>query len=445
MFSVGEKLSKAPFSVTKFDSFQSWNLNIIQCGNKSLEVVPREIPMDSTTLYLDTNNLSQLGPEVFLGRSKVTKLYLNNSQITGLSNRTFVGLSALKELYLDNNKLVRLDGEEFSVLSELEVLHLDHNNLKFISKQSFINVSLLRILSLHNNKLVSLQLDISSQTQLQSVTLHNNRWQCVTACQLLQTLEKLNRSTIRELNHITCEDDQHATQNMVTVMSSCTNLDVLAVSSQTSSSPLILIIVSVAVVILVVIIISVITFIARHSITTCIYSTPQIETDTYDNDTTNAYNEVPKEYAAYLHYCMADDQYVLHQIAPHLDTDSHKTRLCLHHRDLMTNTTVGQAISKAVSQSKCLIILASPSYFQSSIPEYELQMILSCVPVGVVYPIIVIVKDGDVVDIRCKFNDQVGTCSDRWIYLDIYDGLVWDKIQRLLPDTQVGLDGSDDC
>ena len=130
---------------------------------------------------------------------------------------------------------------------------------------------------------------------------------------------------------------------------------------------------------------------------------------------------------------MADDQYVRQQIAPRLDGGGQKTRLCLHHRDLMTKTTVGQAISKAVSQSQCLIILASPAYSESSIPRYELQMILACMPVGVGYPVIVIVRGGDVAGSRAQFRDQVGTSCDGWTFCDIYDVLVWDKVVRLIP------------
>ena len=193
---------------------------------------------------------------------------MNNSEITLLSDRTFVGLSGLKELYLDHNELVSLDGGEFDGLSELEVLLLDNNNLEFISLDSLISLSKLRILSLHKNMLVTLQLEISSQAQLQSVTIHANRWQCVTACQWQHTWHKLHR----ELSHITCKDGHQATQNMRSVMSSCTNLDVLPVSSQASSSPVVVIIISVAVVILLVVITIVFLFILRNSLTRWINS-----------------------------------------------------------------------------------------------------------------------------------------------------------------------------
>ena len=58
-------------------------MNIIQCGDRNLTSVPREIPMDATAVYLDSNQMSVLGPEIFLGRSRVVRLLLNNSQITG--------------------------------------------------------------------------------------------------------------------------------------------------------------------------------------------------------------------------------------------------------------------------------------------------------------------------------------------------------------------------
>ena len=58
-------------------------MNIIQCGDRNLTYVPREIPMDATAVYLDRNQMTELGPEIFLGRSKVTLLLLNSSHISG--------------------------------------------------------------------------------------------------------------------------------------------------------------------------------------------------------------------------------------------------------------------------------------------------------------------------------------------------------------------------
>ena len=58
-------------------------MNIIQCRASNLTDVPREIPVDATKVFLDNNSISKLGPEIFMGRSKVSELFLNNSGIEG--------------------------------------------------------------------------------------------------------------------------------------------------------------------------------------------------------------------------------------------------------------------------------------------------------------------------------------------------------------------------
>ena len=62
---------------------QSWTVNLVRCSGRGLTAVPRQIPVDATAVHLDTNSLGLLGPECFLGRSKLTRLFLNSSKITG--------------------------------------------------------------------------------------------------------------------------------------------------------------------------------------------------------------------------------------------------------------------------------------------------------------------------------------------------------------------------
>ena len=73
-------------------------MNIIQCGDRNLTSVPREIPMDATAVYLDSNQMTKLGPEIFLGRSKVTTLMLNSSHITGMKYIRISGACSDKNL-----------------------------------------------------------------------------------------------------------------------------------------------------------------------------------------------------------------------------------------------------------------------------------------------------------------------------------------------------------
>lgn len=135
-------------------------------------------------------------------------------------------------------------------------------------------------------------------------------------------------------------------------------------------------------------------------------------------------------YSAYLHYCLADNLYVQQRLAPGLEEASPGSRLCLHHRDLLTTTTVGQALTMAVQQSRCLIILASQAYFDSSIPGYELQMIMAEVCQQGEYPVVVMTKDEPPSTARAKLREIVGSQADNWTYQPLplhpppYDPLV---------------------
>jgi len=97
---------------------------------------------------------------------------------------------------------------------------------------------------------------------------------------------------------------------------------------------------------------------------------------------------------------------------------------------------VGQAIAKAVSQSQCLIILASQAYFQSSIPSYELQMILAHWTLS--YPIMVLIKDttDTIESMHSQFRKVLGTPCDGWTFLHISDRGVWEDIVRVLDNTE---------
>ena len=377
--------------------------------------------MDSTEIHLDGNNFDLLGPELFLGRSKVISLYLNSSKITGVSNATFLGLSGLKELFLDHNKMPDLTGDVFHGLVELEVLDLSYNSLTWISRDSMLVLKNLHRLFLHNNLLTSLHVDITSQLPFQVVTLHSNRLQCSTACQWVHTWHKLGRPTDA------CKDISGSSRTLRTVMSACTDADVLPVSAHVSSSPIVAIFISVTVATFLVVIITITLFILRRSITRSIYSSPKSEEPTKYSALSNS---LPCH--AYLHYCMADDNRVRQHVVPNLLAVAPQAMLCLHHRDLPPRTSVGDAIAQAVLQAKCIIIIASAPYFESSITGYELQIIMACLPVGRNYPIIVLNSEGETINVKQQLRERVGSFCESWSFLDSEEVRAWEKLSDII-------------
>ena len=155
---------------------------------------------------------------------------------------------------------------------------------------------------------------------------------------------------------VTCKNDDDQDQKLVSFVSSCRNLDVLPVSAQKASSPVLVIVVSVAVVILLVISIMITVFMIQNLVMKRPHKHPV---------------------TAYLHYSMTDDLYVRQQVGGQVTSVT--SSVCYHHGDLSTQLSVGQAIASAVTRSGCLVIVATPGYISSAITGTELHILADCI------------------------------------------------------------------
>ena len=341
--------------------------------------------------------------------------------MSGLSNGTFLGLSALTALHLSHNKIARISDSQLAGLESLELLYLDHNKLTSLSSAVFEVLTKLVAVTLNNNHLTQLDLSLTQhglQPGLQAVTLHHNPWQCSSQqdCQwITAALHTFNRSAVRYLSRVTCLDGEEKHRNLLAFTSSCTNLDVLPVSAQTSTPPFLVIVISVAVVVLLMVF-AIISFLLwrgwrktrRH------------------------------EVRVYLHYSSQDEALVRAEVGP--EVGRVVSSLCYHHTDLSTQLSVGQAISAAVSASSALVITASPAYTESAITTAELHIIADCVlQQQSNYPVVVVSPgqsqlyleqvrgrtdcgdDNDdflfLAQIKQQFSLTVGSCSKQWVFL----------------------------
>lgn len=202
----------------------AWSSNIVNCGNLLYKDIPKRIPMDATIIYLDGNNLNQLGNHLFIGKKRLEELYLNNSNIHNLHNRTFSGLNKLKILNLNYNKLERILLIDFDLLNDLKELYLSHNRINFIERNTFVILKSLQILTLTNNRLKSLDylIPLAQLTDVQLEIFDGNQFDC--HCHVLEKLIKFQ-------NQIKCTSGGGG----LTLYSKCTN----NLQKQSSSPPLI--------------------------------------------------------------------------------------------------------------------------------------------------------------------------------------------------------------
>ncbi len=192
----------------------TWNKNIVDCGNANFQSFPNKIPIDVTTLYLDGNNLTHLTHHQFVGKNRLEVLYLNDSNIHTIANGTFDELRNLRVLHLNKNQLKRIHGSEFKELSMLNQLRLDHNRLTHIGDGTFSHMKFLRVIDLSDNRLVDFnpiqQLATSSRSgMLSQVYLDgDNKWNC--DCKsLVQLIEWIkNRSNNFNVQRMLCNDNR---------------------------------------------------------------------------------------------------------------------------------------------------------------------------------------------------------------------------------------------
>ena len=286
----------------------------------------------------------------------------------GLSNGTFLGVTVLRELELSHNLLLTVGAGQLAGLQSLQVLQLHHNRLQWLDRDSFVGMTELRELSLHNNRLV--MLDVSLETGgLQVVSLHHNMWRCrdksdcAWVSSLSQTLDGGN------LTELTCDSGhgEAVSVSLLSFVSSCTNLDVLPVSAQTSPS-------SSSVMVLVLLIVAMILVMAAITATVVMK---------------HLVVRRGHRVVTYLHYSSQDEDMVRASVGREVGRVARS--LCYHHTDLSTNVSVGQAISAAVESSAALVITASPAYIQSAITTAELHIIADCVlQKQTNYPVIVV-------------------------------------------------------
>ncbi|XP_032516631.2 toll-like receptor 6 [Danaus plexippus] len=187
----------------------TWNANVVDCSNAGYTQVPDRIPMDATEIYLDGNDISNLGNHIFIGKKKLQVLYLNNTKLKEVNNQTFKGVDSLRVLHLENNKLVELKGDEFLHLNNLNELYLDHNAIVHVANNTFSSLKSLSVLRIDDNKLVNFfpwKLLASSSKSLAHVSIEGNQYSC--DCKSIAELDTWLRKDPGDPEKMLCTDNK---------------------------------------------------------------------------------------------------------------------------------------------------------------------------------------------------------------------------------------------
>lgn len=177
----------------------------VECTDRALITIPKEIDTETQVLDLSGNNLQILPDRTFhkIDLLNVQRLYLRSCRIGQIEKLAFKGLTNLieldlsynlltqiptdafrsipflRDLILTRNPISKIDSNAFAILSNLVKLDLSNCQLNTISPQAFDGIESLELLKLSGNKLSELQpKTIEKFQRLHSIELHNNPWLC---------------------------------------------------------------------------------------------------------------------------------------------------------------------------------------------------------------------------------------------------------------------------
>ncbi|XP_067141725.1 protein slit-like isoform X1 [Centruroides vittatus] len=177
---------------------------ILECSNRGLQFVPRNLPPEAKRLNLEGNNISIIRNDDFQGLKKVKILQLMDNQIHTIENGAFQDLVSMERLRLNNNELRILPDMLLSTTPNLQRLDLSHNKLSVIGRKTLKGAPLLKNLQVDNNELTCIDdAAIKGLKDIEILTLNRNNITTL-GRDLFENMKKLRVLRISD-NPFTCD------------------------------------------------------------------------------------------------------------------------------------------------------------------------------------------------------------------------------------------------
>lgn len=438
---------------------QSWSANVVDCSSAGyVDRLPDRIPMDSTQLYLDGNDIKILPSHAFIGRKKLRVLYLNASNIETIHNRTFHGLKELEILHLDHNRLHFIAGHEFEGLENITHLYLEHNRISSIGNGSFDNMPRLKILHIDHNRLTIFNAWRLTPGLIE-VTLSSNPWSC--ECEFIEQMKEwatksefiidamrmrcVFASNNTELDFYTEEifrdDPQYGFNVIKDTAISCTGAQSIngSINGNLTATKTIIrrqaihdyipLLTATLAGFLLILFSACVVFIFRQEMRVWFHS--RFGVRLFYRPTDSDADDRRKLFDAFISYSSKDEAFVAEELAPMLENGDPQYKLCLHYRDFPVGAYIADNIVQAVESSRRTIMVLSENFIKSEWCRFEFKSAHHQVLRDRRRRLIVVLlgevpqKDLDP-DIRLYLKTNT--------YLQWGDKLFWEKLRFALPD-----------
>jgi Leucine-rich repeat (LRR) protein len=110
-----------------------WSRHIVKCSQANLTNIHFLLPQTISELNYEENDIEEIKPFVFVGKTSLIKLNLSNNRLKYLNNETFCAATNLKEIDLsgnpDLNTIIPIMDDIFQCLKHLQFITLSKDQI----------------------------------------------------------------------------------------------------------------------------------------------------------------------------------------------------------------------------------------------------------------------------------------------------------------------------
>nr|XP_012233845.1 PREDICTED: protein toll-like [Linepithema humile] len=319
------------------------------------------------------------------------------------------------QLDFSNNQLTQMPDLKTMELRSVKKLILSHNNLSQITLNGLSTT--IEVLELHNNNLFKIDsevLDFWDNSSLTHLTLHENPWKCDCNAKRFYDFIHSNLGTI-ETSKVICHEKN---ASRLEYNNFCpTTFDITA---------MICVSVAIALLGLIIGIFGLLYYKYEEQIKIWLFAHGWclwfVTEDELDKN---------KLYDAFVSFSHEDDNFVMEELVPKLESGPTPFKLCHHYRDWIAGIWIPDNIVRSVVNSRRTIVVLSPNFLKSIWGKMEFRTAhCQALKDGRARVILILYQDVGPID---NLDPELKAYINMNTYIKWGDPWFWDKLRYALP------------